>query len=276
MGYFRFRRSIKILPGIRWNIGKKGSSISLGGHGLTHTISAKGSRTTIGIPGTGISYTQVHGSTAQPSSPPPLPTVSPSQAQKPRSSRSTVFYVLGLILLGIWLLGKVSQLSKSTSAPAPKSASNTDLWFALPTPFSQTNRTPQPRTLVPRQLAQTPASLSSTPASSPPEVRRAEMVQTPGPAVPDAASGLSAFSQSLLPAPTPKPQTYRVVNVPPSDFLYLRSGPGMNYPLVAKILPATTGITLEGIRATNGPTRWQRVRIGRVFGWVSEIYLEVE
>ena len=60
MGFFRFRRSIKILPGIRWNFGKRSSSISFGGRGFHYTIGTHGTRTTIGIPGTGISYTSVN------------------------------------------------------------------------------------------------------------------------------------------------------------------------------------------------------------------------
>jgi Protein of unknown function (DUF4236) len=80
MGFFRFRRRIKILRGVRWNIGKNSTSLSLGGKGLTYTIGTKGSRTTVGIPGTGLSYTQVHHhSTAPPGSPPPQgPTTPPS------------------------------------------------------------------------------------------------------------------------------------------------------------------------------------------------------
>src|SRR5271163_2487073 len=60
MGYFRFRRSFKILPGVRWNIGKKSSSISLGGRGCHYTIGPSGTRTTVGLPGTGLSYTSVN------------------------------------------------------------------------------------------------------------------------------------------------------------------------------------------------------------------------
>src|SRR5437899_677393 len=101
MGYFRFRRSIKIAPGVRWNIGKKGSSISLGGHGITHTIDTKGSQTTIGIPGTGISYTQVHRQPKPPSThtPPPIPATTVAPAQVARSSSSTFFYICGTVLL---------------------------------------------------------------------------------------------------------------------------------------------------------------------------------
>lgn len=55
---FRFRKSIKIAPGVRVNVGKKGSSLSVGGKGATVNFSKKGTRTTIGIPGTGISYSK--------------------------------------------------------------------------------------------------------------------------------------------------------------------------------------------------------------------------
>lgn len=55
---FRFRKSFKIAPGVRVNFGKKSSSISFGRKGARHTISSTGRRTTtIGIPGTGLSYT---------------------------------------------------------------------------------------------------------------------------------------------------------------------------------------------------------------------------
>ena len=62
MGFFRFRRTIKLFPGIRWNIGKKSSSLSIGGRGAHYTVGTSGSRTTVGIPGTGLSYTDMHSS----------------------------------------------------------------------------------------------------------------------------------------------------------------------------------------------------------------------
>lgn len=54
---WRFRRSIKILPGVRWNISKRGSSITIGGRGLKTTLGRGGVRHTMGIPGTGLSFT---------------------------------------------------------------------------------------------------------------------------------------------------------------------------------------------------------------------------
>jgi hypothetical protein len=54
---FRFRKSIKVLPGIRLNVGKRGiNSVSVGGHGVTTNIGKHGAHTTYSIPGTGISY----------------------------------------------------------------------------------------------------------------------------------------------------------------------------------------------------------------------------
>jgi hypothetical protein len=62
MGFFRFRRSVKIFPGVRWNFGKNSTSLSIGGRGAHYTFGTSGSRTTVGIPGTGLSYTDIHSS----------------------------------------------------------------------------------------------------------------------------------------------------------------------------------------------------------------------
>ena len=57
MGW-RFRKSIKILPGVRINIGQDSTSISVGGSGFHRTYSSTGRVTTsVGIPGTGLYYT---------------------------------------------------------------------------------------------------------------------------------------------------------------------------------------------------------------------------
>jgi hypothetical protein len=59
---FRFRRSIKLLAGVRLNLSKSGVSTSLPhvtlGHGQV--------RQTVGLPGTGISYTESHSMHAHP------------------------------------------------------------------------------------------------------------------------------------------------------------------------------------------------------------------
>lgn len=55
---FRFRRRFRIAPGIRLNIGKSGLSTSLGGRGFTVNLGRGKTRTTVGLPGTGISYSE--------------------------------------------------------------------------------------------------------------------------------------------------------------------------------------------------------------------------
>ena len=53
----RFRKSIKILPGVRVNYGLHSTSLSIGGKGFRTTYSSTGRVTrSVGIPGTGISY----------------------------------------------------------------------------------------------------------------------------------------------------------------------------------------------------------------------------
>jgi Protein of unknown function (DUF4236) len=55
---FRFRRSLKVLPGVRLNFSRSGASVSLGPRGLRYTVGPKGTRATVGIPGTGLSWTE--------------------------------------------------------------------------------------------------------------------------------------------------------------------------------------------------------------------------
>lgn len=58
MGW-RFRRSAKILPGVRLNFSKSGISTTLGPNGATLNVGKKGVTRTVGIPGTGISHSQL-------------------------------------------------------------------------------------------------------------------------------------------------------------------------------------------------------------------------
>ena len=63
---FRFRRSVNILPGLRLNLGKKSASVSVGVRGAHVTLRpGHKARTTVGLPGTGLSYTEGGGKTAR-------------------------------------------------------------------------------------------------------------------------------------------------------------------------------------------------------------------
>jgi len=54
----RFYRRIKVLPGITLNIGKTGVSTTIGTRGAHVTVAKDRTRRTIGLPGTGLSYTR--------------------------------------------------------------------------------------------------------------------------------------------------------------------------------------------------------------------------
>lgn len=54
---FRFRKSVKILPGVRLNFGKKGfTSTTIGGKFFKTNVSNRGVKHTFSLPGTGVSY----------------------------------------------------------------------------------------------------------------------------------------------------------------------------------------------------------------------------
>lgn len=95
---FRFHKSIRLIPGVRLNFGKRSSSLSVGGKGFTTNFSGKGVRNTVSLPGTGLSYStyQKHGS------------------QKPQSpatrQRTKIFAVVILIVfVGICLLAALGS-----------------------------------------------------------------------------------------------------------------------------------------------------------------------
>ena len=53
---FRFRKSVKIAPGVRLNFGKKGVGVSVGAKGFRVSKSSRGTTLSAGVPGTGIYY----------------------------------------------------------------------------------------------------------------------------------------------------------------------------------------------------------------------------
>lgn len=100
-----FRKSFKIAPGVRVNIGKQGiSSISVGGRSARVTIGNKKTTTTVGIPNSGLSYsTSKHHRRRQ----------SPNNLSTPQSYTNTHHYIADqspkrqlsvLLLIGIILM----------------------------------------------------------------------------------------------------------------------------------------------------------------------------
>src|SRR4051812_34730650 len=105
MGFLRFRRSIKIAPGIRWNIGKKSTSLSVGPRGLKLTAGTHGVRTTVGIPGTGISYTSQPGHRRALHQAMPVEPSVPSSPQDRRLGALTTTVVMGVVAVFAFTFG---------------------------------------------------------------------------------------------------------------------------------------------------------------------------
>ena len=55
---FRFRKGIKLFPCVRLNISKSGVSTTVGRKGASVNLSHKGTRGTVGLPGSGMSYSK--------------------------------------------------------------------------------------------------------------------------------------------------------------------------------------------------------------------------
>ena len=52
----RFRKSVKLVPGVRLNFSSKGVSTTIGGKGFKTTIGKNGVYQSVSIPGSGLSY----------------------------------------------------------------------------------------------------------------------------------------------------------------------------------------------------------------------------
>lgn len=86
----RFRRRIKIAPGLHLNVSRSGVSTSLGGPGATvNAGGVLGARVTVGLPGSGLSYSEA---------------LSDSLQQSMELRRGRVWSAIGLILIGAVLL----------------------------------------------------------------------------------------------------------------------------------------------------------------------------
>jgi hypothetical protein len=104
---FRFHRSIRLFPGVRLNLSKSGVSTSIGRPGAWFTFGPRGTRTTVGLPGTGLSYTAT--SSSHPHQEEQLEHQVAAEAPQPAKSSAGGWIVL-LVLLAIaafvgWLVG---------------------------------------------------------------------------------------------------------------------------------------------------------------------------
>jgi tetratricopeptide (TPR) repeat protein len=85
MGSFRFRRSIKLGPGVRLNVGKTGLGVSMGVRGARRSFHSSGRETaSVGIPGTGLGYVHTSSGGSRTAAPDESRTGAPAElAEKP-------------------------------------------------------------------------------------------------------------------------------------------------------------------------------------------------
>jgi hypothetical protein len=112
---FRFRRSVKLFPGLRLNIGKRGISASIGVRGAHVTYGPTGMRTTVGLPGSGLSYT--HLEKRRHAVPILKAAAPPTDPGTPQGSAQRGVLWMGLIVIAI-----VAAIGRMTS-PAPAQVS---------------------------------------------------------------------------------------------------------------------------------------------------------
>jgi hypothetical protein len=97
---FRFRKTIKLLPGVKLNFSNSAVSTSIGGPGATINISKRGTLGTVGIPGTGVSYSE---NLSKPEH--PLPVATKDQVQEQEDGMSMGALLLwGILGLFVFLL----------------------------------------------------------------------------------------------------------------------------------------------------------------------------
>jgi endonuclease YncB( thermonuclease family) len=100
---FRFRKSIKILPGVRLNFSNSGTSVSVGPRGLRYTKGPRGDYITTGIPGTGISYTEK------------VAAGRPASSGSGFGAGAVVFVIAAVLLLVVFVAGATTP-----QAPVPR------------------------------------------------------------------------------------------------------------------------------------------------------------
>ena len=120
----RFRKSIKIAPGVKINLNKKSTSVTFGGKGVHYTASSTGKKTaSVGIPGTGISYTKTTGQSSKQKKTSeggsqPMPTASQSNFQDPDHKKwyQKTGWIIALLILffpvGLFLMWKYTNWKK--------------------------------------------------------------------------------------------------------------------------------------------------------------------
>ncbi|RWP69257.1 MAG: DUF4236 domain-containing protein [Mesorhizobium sp.] len=114
---FRFRKSVRIAPGVRINLSAKSASVRVGPKGLGYTIGTTGKkRLSASIPGTGLSYSKGVSSKRQ-----SAPGAHLDASQTKPSSKGPIALLLLAIGAGLVWWGAPSNETKITSERSPTS-----------------------------------------------------------------------------------------------------------------------------------------------------------
>jgi hypothetical protein len=102
------------------------------------------------------------------------------------------------------------------------------------------------------------------PVSLDSEIPRAVAVPKSGPSLESPKNGSSPGA------------LYSVVGVARGDALNVRSRPGANHEIVARLPNGYSGLRIVGVPVMNGTTEWVQIAFGNRTGWVTKLYLQPE
>lgn len=122
MGW-RFRRSIRLMPGVRLNFSKSGVSTSIGPRGATVNLGSRGTRATVGLPGTGVSYSALLGKSSKPTSSlgRPLGLTAGGTAMQPQPTAPGGISGLGWVVVSVLAILAIGKCAGTETASAPTS-----------------------------------------------------------------------------------------------------------------------------------------------------------
>jgi hypothetical protein len=93
---FRFRKRLRIIPGLWLNLSKKGTSLSVGGRGATINVNRQGVQETLSLRGSGVSYRTRRRKFGKPGAHPNAP-------RQPVTAVHVV-YLFSIALVILWIL----------------------------------------------------------------------------------------------------------------------------------------------------------------------------
>jgi hypothetical protein len=222
--------------------------------------------------------------------PPPLPTQARPASRAKQLSLGTLAVLTGLVLVLV-IRGLTHQQNAPSVAASPTPASAESATTSSPPIETASQSSPSPtatETQTAESATRSSSPIETTSQSSPSptatETQTANSTTTSSPPVettsqsspsPTATETPYASGASVTTAPPPR-ATYRVIGIPPGDYLNVREGAGPDYQVVTKLEPGAGGILVGTKRVANGATTWQEITVNGQTGWVNAAYIALE